>query len=125
MRRAVRAALSSSVLRRVAGGDGTHAPMLPPPRRRRHGAAPSPRIMPAACPESDRPGVVPRSHPMSATALREVLRAQLDDLLAKGLYTRERQLQTPQGASVRVGGREVINFCANNYLGLVNHPALV
>src|SRR5262249_59613931 len=44
---------------------------------------------------------------------------------AKGLYKRERQLQTPQGAAVRVGGREVINFCANNYLGLANHPALV
>src|SRR5207249_7084681 len=51
--------------------------------------------------------------------------AQLDDLRAKGLYKRERQLQTPQGAAVRVGGREVVNFCANNYLGLANHPAIV
>src|SRR5262249_461442 len=38
---------------------------------------------------------------------------------------RERQLQGPQGAAIQVGGREVINFCANNYLGLANHPALV
>ena len=34
-------------------------------------------------------------------------------------------LQTPQGAAIRVHGREVINFCANNYLGLANHPAIV
>ena len=62
---------------------------------------------------------------MSDQALREQLRAQLDDVKAKGLYKRERQLQGPQGAAIRVGGREVVNFCANNYLGLANHPALV
>jgi glycine C-acetyltransferase len=62
---------------------------------------------------------------MSDTRLRQVLRPQLDDLEAKGLYKRERQLQGPQGAGIRVGGRDVINFCANNYLGLANHPAIV
>jgi glycine C-acetyltransferase len=62
---------------------------------------------------------------MSDTHLLQVLRPQLDDLKAKGLYKRERQLQGPQGAAIRVGGREVLNFCANNYLGLANHPALV
>ncbi len=62
---------------------------------------------------------------MSDQALREQLRVQLADLQAKGLYKRERQLQGPQGAAIRVGGREVINFCANNYLGLANHPAIV
>src|SRR5713226_1731423 len=62
---------------------------------------------------------------MSDTHLRQVLRPQLDDLQVKGLYKRERQLQGPQGSSIRVGGREVINFCANNYLGLANHPAIV
>src|SRR5262249_31226587 len=36
-----------------------------------------------------------------------------------------RQIQTAQGSGTRVGGREVINFCANNYLGLANHPAIV
>src|SRR5215510_5769742 len=62
---------------------------------------------------------------MSDQRLREHLAAQLADLQAKGLYKRERQLQGPQGSAIRVGGREVINFCANNYLGLANHPAIV
>jgi glycine C-acetyltransferase len=62
---------------------------------------------------------------MSATRLRELMRGQLDDLQAHGLYKRERQLQGPQGSAIRVAGREVINFCANNYLGLANHPAIV
>jgi len=62
---------------------------------------------------------------MSDQRLREILRPQLEDLKARGLYKRERQLQGPQGSAIRVGGREVINFCANNYLGLANHPAIV
>src|SRR6266699_2290044 len=62
---------------------------------------------------------------MSDQRLRDQLRTQLADLLAKGLYKRERQLQGPQGSAIRVGGREVINCCANNYLGLANHPAIV
>jgi glycine C-acetyltransferase len=62
---------------------------------------------------------------MSDKHLLHVLKPQLDDLRARGLYKGERQLQGPQGADVRVGGREVINFCANNYLGLANHLALV
>jgi glycine C-acetyltransferase len=62
---------------------------------------------------------------VSDTHLRQVLRPQLEDLQARGLYKRERQLESPQGAAIRVGGREVINFCANNYLGLANHPAIV
>jgi glycine C-acetyltransferase len=62
---------------------------------------------------------------MSDRHLLQVLKPQLDDLRAKGLYKRERQLQGPQGSDIAVGGREVINFCANNYLGLANHPALV
>jgi glycine C-acetyltransferase len=62
---------------------------------------------------------------MSDTHLREVLRPQVADLRERGLYKRERQLQGPQGAAIRVAGREVINFCANNYLGLANHPAVV
>lgn len=62
---------------------------------------------------------------MSHQDLRKLLRLQLDDLRGKGLYKRERQLQGPQGSAIRVGDREVINFCANNYLGLANHPAIV
>jgi glycine C-acetyltransferase len=62
---------------------------------------------------------------MSQQRLREQLRTQLDDLKAKGLFKRERQLQGPQGSAIRVGDREVVNFCANNYLGLANHPDIV
>jgi glycine C-acetyltransferase len=62
---------------------------------------------------------------MSDIHLRNVLRPMLDDLRTKGLYKSERQIQGPQGSAIRVGGREVINFCANNYLGLANHPGIV
>jgi glycine C-acetyltransferase len=62
---------------------------------------------------------------MSDQRLRDLLRPQLEDLKTRGLYKRERQLQSPQGSAIRVADREVINFCANNYLGLANHPAIV
>jgi glycine C-acetyltransferase len=62
---------------------------------------------------------------MSDTKLVESLRPQLADLRDKGLYKRERQIETPQGPDIRVGGRPVVNFCANNYLGLANHPEIV
>src|SRR4051812_23692089 len=62
---------------------------------------------------------------MSDSPLRQLLQTQLADLRAKGLYKRERQLQGPQGSAIRVNDREVVNFCANNYLGLANHPGIV
>src|SRR2546421_4753235 len=62
---------------------------------------------------------------MSSTSLSRHLQTQLDDLKQRGLYKRERQIQTPQDSSITVGGRQVINFCANNHLGLANHPAIV
>jgi glycine C-acetyltransferase len=62
---------------------------------------------------------------MSDNKLRDHLRTQLEQLKQTGLYKRERLIQSPQGASIKVGGREVVNFCANNYLGLANHPEIV
>jgi glycine C-acetyltransferase len=53
------------------------------------------------------------------------LTADLSALREQGLYKRERVLDTPQGGLVRTGEREVINLCANDYLGLANHPAIV
>ncbi len=52
------------------------------------------------------------------------LRGDLAALREQGLYKSERVLAGPQGGLVRTGGREVINLCANNYLGLANHPAV-
>ena len=57
-------------------------------------------------------------------AVIERLRDELAALRAQGLYKGERVLAGPQGGVVRTGGREVINLCANNYLGLANHPAV-
>jgi glycine C-acetyltransferase len=54
----------------------------------------------------------------------ERLRAELAQLREQGLYKNERVLAGPQAALVRAGGREVINLCANNYLGLANDPAI-
>ncbi len=54
------------------------------------------------------------------------LQAQLNEIEANGLFKKERVIVTPQGASVKVqDGREVIIFCANNYLGLSSHPKVV
>ena len=54
----------------------------------------------------------------------ERLRGELADLRTQGLYKTERVLAGPQGGVVKAGEREVINLCANNYLGLANHPAV-
>src|SRR5438094_3890710 len=61
---------------------------------------------------------------MADVLLHQVLQAQLDDVRARGLYKRERVLQGPQGSAIQVAAHEVINLCANNYLGLANHPAV-
>ncbi len=58
--------------------------------------------------------------------MKQHLRAELDSLGAAGLYKRERVIVSPQRAAIGVaGGKEVINFCANNYLGLSDHPRLI
>ncbi|MDN5863930.1 MAG: glycine C-acetyltransferase [Gammaproteobacteria bacterium] len=49
----------------------------------------------------------------------------LDQLESEGLFKSERVLDGPQGAEIEVGGKRVLNLCANNYLGLANHPELV
>src|SRR5262245_51118510 len=54
------------------------------------------------------------------------LQSELDGLKAAGLFKSERVITTPQGATVATTeGREVINLCANNYLGLSSHPKVI
>lgn len=62
---------------------------------------------------------------MAYDSLKKVLHQQLAESRAAGLYKRERQLLGPQGAEIRVAQGPVLNLCANNYLGLANHPEIV
>ncbi|HWP73365.1 MAG TPA: glycine C-acetyltransferase [Methylomirabilota bacterium] len=57
--------------------------------------------------------------------IRQRLQAELDGIREAGLWKGERVVEGPQGAHVPVDGREVLNFCANNYLGLADDPTLV
>jgi glycine C-acetyltransferase len=58
--------------------------------------------------------------------LKESLRTELEKIRQDGLFKQERIIITPQSATIKVNeGREVLNFCANNYLGLSNDPMLV
>src|SRR6516225_6533246 len=54
------------------------------------------------------------------------LESQLSAIKGAGTYKRERVILTPQGTTIRVGdGKPVLNLCANNYLGLAQHPAVM
>ena len=58
--------------------------------------------------------------------LKPALEKELADIKDAGLYKEERIIVTPQGADIKVStGQEVINFCANNYLGLSSHPKVI
>jgi glycine C-acetyltransferase len=62
---------------------------------------------------------------MAYSTFKKALETQLGDIRAKGLYKTERRLMGPQGSEIRVTQGQVLNLCANNYLGLANHPAIV
>lgn len=58
--------------------------------------------------------------------LKPALEKELASIEEAGLYKRERIITTPQGADIKIStGQEVINFCANNYLGLSSHPQVI
>ena len=57
--------------------------------------------------------------------MKEHLAKTLGEIREAGLYKEERLIESPQRASIQVKGKEVLNFCANNYLGLSDHPRLI
>ncbi|MEJ7647249.1 MAG: glycine C-acetyltransferase [Chryseolinea sp.] len=58
--------------------------------------------------------------------LQPFLKSELENIAAAGMYKKERVILTPQGAVIETSdGKEVINFCANNYLGLSSHPRVI
>src|SRR5471030_1854914 len=62
----------------------------------------------------------------SVTAFNQHVQSKLDGIRAAGLFKSERIIATPQGALVKLAdGRELINLCANNYLGLSSHPKVI
>ncbi len=57
--------------------------------------------------------------------IKQHLQQELETIKANGLYKKERVITSPQGAEITVNGETVLNFCANNYLGLSSHPEVV
>lgn len=57
--------------------------------------------------------------------IKDFLRQELDSIRQAGLYKQERIIESPQRAEIEVGGKTVLNFCANNYLGLSDDPRLI
>ena len=62
---------------------------------------------------------------MADSLLNQIAGRQLADIRAKGLYKTERRLLSPQQAEIQVTQGRVLNLCANNYLGLANHPRII
>ena len=62
---------------------------------------------------------------MAYLSFKKVLQTQLADIRTKGLYKSERRILGPQGSDILVSQGSVLNLCANNYLGLANHSAIV
>ncbi|MBX7042842.1 MAG: glycine C-acetyltransferase [Ignavibacteria bacterium] len=59
------------------------------------------------------------------TQYKSALGKELESIKEQGLYKTERIIETPQGAEITVNGKTVLNFCANNYLGLSSHPEII
>ena len=57
--------------------------------------------------------------------LKNHLETELETIRNSGLFKKERIIESQQGAEISVGGKTVINFCANNYLGLSSHPKVI
>src|SRR5687767_4145375 len=53
------------------------------------------------------------------------IQTEIEEIKQSGLYKSERIIESPQGAEITVNGKRVLNFCANNYLGLSSHPSII
>ena len=62
---------------------------------------------------------------MSSSSFYTRLQQELQEIKSAGLYKQERIIESEQGAEITVNGRKVLNFCANNYLGLSSHPRVI
>src|SRR6188508_2438068 len=62
---------------------------------------------------------------MSRNTFYQRLQGELQEIKDAGLYKTERIIESEQGAEITVNGRKVLNFCANNYLGLSSHPKTI
>lgn len=61
---------------------------------------------------------------MASSTLVSILKKEIDEIKKAGLYKSERIITSPQSSDIKVKSGNVINFCANNYLGLANHPEI-
>ena len=62
---------------------------------------------------------------MSSPSFYQRLQKEIQEIKDNGLYKQERIITSPQGAEITVGGQTVLNFCANNYLGLSSNPKVI
>ena len=62
--------------------------------------------------------------PMNENLVQRIAK-EVEEIKTSGLYKTERIIASPQGAEIIVGGKTVLNFCANNYLGLSSHPNVI
>ncbi len=57
--------------------------------------------------------------------IKQPLQKEIEDIKEAGLYKQERIITSPQAAEIQSNGKEVLNFCANNYLGLSSHKDVI